>query len=100
MREPHALRHGFLKKYNRLPPHPKMTNRNSQVGVLRSIIINSLVALYIIVSFIILFYKGHDHEVQLPMVVKHEHQEMQTKVAAEHHEQMRGKDTIRTVGLR
>ncbi|KAL5660002.1 hypothetical protein ACJX0J_027127, partial [Zea mays] len=70
-----------------------MTNLNSQVGVLRSIIINSLVALYIIVSFIILFYKGH--EVQMPMVVKHEHQEMQAKVAAEHHEQLRGKDTSR-----
>jgi hypothetical protein len=63
-----------------------MTNLSSQIGELRSVIINSLVAFSIIVSFIILFYQGQ--KVQLvPMAVKHKHQEMQDKMAAEHHEQ-------------
>lgn len=66
-----------------------MTVLNSQV-VLRSTI-NSLVAFSIIVIFItFLFYQGQ--ELQPPMTIKHELQEMQAEVAAEHHKQPRGEE--------
>jgi hypothetical protein len=73
-----------------------MTNLNSQVGVLKIGVINSLVAFSIIVSFIILFYKGQ--KVHVAIGVKHEHQEIQAKMAAEHHEQLRGKLTVPDAG--
>ena len=81
----HALHHGFLKKKHSPispppPTHTEMTNLNSQVGVLRRGVINTLIAFSVIVSFIILFYKGQ--EVHVAIGVKHEHQEMQAKMAA------------------
>ncbi|CAN6339315.1 unnamed protein product [Urochloa humidicola] len=70
---------------------PKMTVLSSPVG-LKSIL-NSLVAFSIIISsatFLFYFYQGQ--EGQVPMAIEHGHQEMQVRLAAEHHEQLRVKE--------
>ncbi|CAD6270158.1 unnamed protein product [Miscanthus lutarioriparius] len=94
-----ALHHGFLKKKQHItispppPTHTQTMNLSSQAGVLRRGVINSLVAFSIIVGFIILFYQGQKLQL-VPMAVKHKHQEMQAKMAAEHHEQLRGELSV------
>ena len=81
-----ALHHGFLKKKQHItispppPTHTQTMNLSSQAGVLRRGVINTLIAFSVIVSFIILFYKGQ--EIHVTIGVKHEHQEMQAKMAA------------------